>query len=233
MSGSSIALIMPCLNEASALAQLLPLVPEEVELIVCDNGSTDGSPDLAAALGAKVVRHGKRRQVGRCIEIGLATTASDIVCVSDCDGTIDPRSALRLTQPISDGSADFVLGSRPDDPTTRSAAHRAASTMRDSIVELLLPTWPFPDLGSARAFRKSALTGQAISYNARFGWNLDITLGAYGHLPRERIRSIEIPYSARIGRSKISGDPLSITLAAIDQMSVLYRFTTERAFRPR
>lgn len=233
MNGPSVALIMPCLNEADALARLLPLVPDEVEVIVCDNGSTDGSPDLAVALGAKVVMHGRRRQLGRCIEKGIAASVSEIICISDCDGTIDPRSAMRLTRPISEGTADFVVGSRSHDVATRSASHRRASALRDAIVGFLIPEWPFPDLGTARAFRKSALGEQAERCDAHFGWNLDITLHAYTSFPQDRLDCIEIPYGLRVGRSKISGNSLSRLLAALDQLWVLCRFVTRRSFHPR
>src|ERR1700753_2590581 len=104
--------ILPCLNEASALPWILDRMPAGFRPIVVDNCSTDGSGDLARSLGATVVPE-SARGFGAAAQAGLLAATSDLVCFCDCDGSLDPRQFPLLTQPLLAGQADPVLGRRP------------------------------------------------------------------------------------------------------------------------
>ncbi|WP_366521499.1 glycosyltransferase family 2 protein [Micropruina sp.] len=219
---------MPCRDEIDALAWLLPRIPTNTEVILCDNGSTDGSPGFAASWGAKVLVDPAPRQVGRCVQSGIAAASADVVCVIDCDGTIDPRDAVRLAGPIVSGSADFVVGVRAKEETSRSVRHRLASHLRDALVRRVLPEWPFVDLGSARAFRRSAFAQSDRRPDERFGWNLDVTMCALEMLDHDRIDSLGIPYRPRIGKSKIADHFFGSLVAVTDQLRVLQRYLVRK-----
>ena len=103
-------LVLPCLDEAAALAWVLPRVPPGVRAIVVDNGSTDGSADVAQGLGALVV-HESARGFGSACHAGLLAATADVVAFMDADGSLDPRQLERVLGPLRTG-ADLVLGRR-------------------------------------------------------------------------------------------------------------------------
>ena len=82
--------VLPVLDEAQALPWVLARMPLGYTPIVVDNGSTDGSAQVAARLGARVV-HEPRRGFGAACYAGLVAATDDVVCFMDCDASLDPR----------------------------------------------------------------------------------------------------------------------------------------------
>src|SRR3954453_15588120 len=98
--------------------------------IVVDNGSTDGSGELAAALGARVVREPVPGFGAACFA-GLSAGTADAVCFMDCDASFDPRELPKVADPVVSGAADLMLGARR--PAQRGAwppPPRAATPLR-------------------------------------------------------------------------------------------------------
>src|SRR4051794_41564548 len=110
--------VLPVLNERGALPWVLERMPPGFAALVVDNGSTDGSGELAASLGARVVRE-ERPGFGAACFAGLTAAESEVVCFMDCDGSLDPRELPRVADPVLAGSADLVMGARR--PTARGA----------------------------------------------------------------------------------------------------------------
>ena len=81
--------VLPCLDEAAALPYILERLPDGYRAIVVDNGSTDGSAEIAAGLGAHVVSE-SRRGFGAACHAGLVAASAPVVCFCDCDGSFDP-----------------------------------------------------------------------------------------------------------------------------------------------
>src|SRR5258708_6506399 len=106
-----IDVILPVLDEALALPWVLGRMPAGFRPIVADNGSSDGSPQLARELGAIVV-DARPRGFGAACFAGLQAARADVVCFMDCDGSFDPRELPRVAGPVVDRSADLVLGAR-------------------------------------------------------------------------------------------------------------------------
>ncbi|WP_461030367.1 glycosyltransferase family 2 protein, partial [Streptomyces sparsus] len=104
-------LVLPCLDEAGALPWVLGRVPKGWHPIVVDNGSTDGSADLARELGATVV-HEPRRGFGAACHAGLLAADAELVAFCDCDGSLDPAGVLDVAEPVADERADLVLARR-------------------------------------------------------------------------------------------------------------------------
>ena len=105
------AVVLPVLNERHALPWVLERMPAGFEPIVVDNGSTDGSGELAASLGAQVVRE-PRPGFGAACFAGLVAARADVVCFMDCDASFDPRELPLVAEPVAAGIADLVLGAR-------------------------------------------------------------------------------------------------------------------------
>src|SRR3954470_14083122 len=111
MPSVDVAGILPVLDEREALPWVLRRLPEGFRPIVADNGSTDGSAQLARALGARVVVEPQRGFGAACFA-GLRAARSDVVCFMDCDGSLDPADLPLVAAPVLAGRADLMLGAR-------------------------------------------------------------------------------------------------------------------------
>jgi dolichol-phosphate mannosyltransferase len=112
-----ILLVAPALNEKGKIEQVAEKVPYDIvdKFLVVDDGSTDGTPDLARAHGADVLVHDRRMGVGTAIRDGYQVAADegfDIVVIIAGNAKDDPREITRLLDPICDDDCDFVMGSR-------------------------------------------------------------------------------------------------------------------------
>ncbi len=209
--------VLPCLDEAAALPWVLSRLPAGYRAIVADNGSTDGSPDVARAHGALVVQ-ASPRGFGAACHAGLLAAEDDVVCFMDADGSLDPRELPRVTDPILHGTADLVLGRRR--PTTRGAWPPHARLGNMVVARSLRRRTPYAlhDLGPMRACRRGALLGLNLR-DRRFGYPLEMVLAAGG--AGWRVLEVDVSYLPRTGRSKVTGTPLGTFRAVRDMRRVL------------
>src|SRR5918994_1054842 len=107
----AVTVVLPVLDEREALPWVLGRIPAGYEPLVVDNGSADGSGELARHLGARVVDE-PRRGFGAACWAGLGAATSDVVAFMDCDASLDPQELARVTDPVTRGRADLVLGAR-------------------------------------------------------------------------------------------------------------------------
>ena len=209
--------ILPVLNERDALPWVLERMPDGYTPIVADNGSTDGSGALAAALGARVVTEPTPGFGAACFA-GLTAATAEIVCFMDCDASFDPRELPKVSDPVARGDMDLMLGARR--PTARGAwpIHaRAANTVL--ALELRRRTKvKLRDLGPMRAARREALLGLGIQ-DRRFGWPLEMVLRAAD--AGWRIGEVPVSYHPRDGESKVTGTLKGTARAVKDMGSVL------------
>jgi glycosyltransferase involved in cell wall biosynthesis len=209
--------ILPVLNEREAIPWVLERMPDGYEPLVVDNGSSDGSGELARSLGARVVAEA-RPGFGAACFAGLSAARGEIVCFMDCDASFDPRELPRVVDPIAAGDADLVLGARR--PTERRAwpVHaRAANAVL--ALELRRRTGvPLRDLGPMRAARRERLLALGIR-DRRFGWPLEMVLRAAAD--GWEIREVEVAYHPRDGRSKVTGTLRGTARAIKDMTGVL------------
>ena len=103
-----VELVLPCLDEVGGLRWLLPRVPAGIAVILADNGSTDGSGEIARQYGARVVDV-PQRGYGAACHAGLLAASADIVVVMDADGSLDPAQLDRVLDPVRDGRLDLVI----------------------------------------------------------------------------------------------------------------------------
>jgi glycosyltransferase involved in cell wall biosynthesis len=213
--------VFPCLDEAGALPQVLTRLPPGYTAIVADNGSTDGSAQIAAALGATVVSV-PQRGFGAAAHAGLEAATADVVCFCDADASMDPAQLPRVAGPVLAGEADLVLGRRR--PTHRSAWPLHARVANTALGLMLRRRTgrALHDLGPMRAGRREALLALGIT-DRRFGYPLEMVTRAAD--AGWRIVEVDVDYAPRAEgtKSKVTGTLLGTVKTINDMRKVLAR----------
>ena len=208
--------VLPVLDEARALPWVLERFPDGYRPIVVDNGSTDGSAEIAAGLGALVVSE-PRRGFGAASHAGLAAASADVVCFMDADGSLDPADLPLVADPVLAGEADLMLGERQ--AVRRAWPLHARLANRVLAREVRRRTrLAVHDLGPMRAARRVPLVKLGIE-DRRSGWPLEMVLRAWR--AGWRIGSVDVPYLRRTGRSKVTGTIRGTIRAVRDMGRVL------------
>ncbi len=209
--------VLPALNEAAAVAWVLRRMPAGYRAIVVDNGSTDSTAEIAAEMGATVVRE-PVRGFGSACWAGLQAATEDIVCFMDCDASLDPVALPFVAGFVERDEADLVIGARI---AARGAwpAH-AKFANRVLAMELRRRTGlHLSDIGPMRAARREGLLALGMQ-DRRSGWPLEMVLRAQG--AGWRVRNVPVEYSEREGRSKVTGT-VKGTIGAVRDMGALLR----------
>jgi glycosyltransferase involved in cell wall biosynthesis len=215
--------VMPCLNEAPALPWLLGRLPVGYRAIVADNGSTDGSPEVARSLGARVI-HVPQPGYGAAVHAGIeaADPVDGIVCVLDADGSFDPRQLPRVADPVRAGRAEMAVGRRR--PTSRGAWPLHARLGNAVLARRLRATTGLDvhDIGPMRAARRDDLLGLGLR-DRRFGYPLELFVAA--GRAGWRVTEVDVDYAPRAAgtKSKVSGSVRGTARAIRDMSAVLAR----------
>jgi glycosyltransferase involved in cell wall biosynthesis len=220
-----ISVVIPALNEAESIGQVVSEMPWSLiaECIVVDNGSTDATASIAAQAGASVVTS-PRGYGAACLAGSKAALCSSTVLVfMDGDGSDIIADLPRLTTPILNGEADFVIGSR-NRGNREPGAMLGSQIFAGRFVGLLLRLLGkgnYTDMGPFRAIRRTSLEQLQMS-ELTYGWNLEMQIkAAQYHL---RILEIPVDYRKRIGGvSKVSGDFRASVKAGFRILRVLFR----------
>ena len=208
--------ILPVLDEAEAIPEVLAGLPDGFDPIVVDNGSSDRSADVARRHGAQVVVE-PRRGFGAACWTGLLASTSEVVCFMDCDGSFDGADLLVVAAPVLGGDADLTMGARQASEGSWPIHARIANQViawelrRRTRVSLT-------DLGPMRAVRRLDLLGLGVE-DRRFGWPLEMVLRA--SVAGWRIREVDVRYAPRIGKSKVTGTVRGTARAVQDMARVL------------
>ncbi len=205
--------ILPVLDEAAAIPWVLGRMPDGFDPIVVDNGSSDGSGDIARRLGARVVQEPVPGFGAACFA-GLTAAGADVVCFMDCDGSLDPRELPLVARPVRAGDADLVLGARRGglQPHARLANAVLAWQLRVRAGVAV------HDLGPMRAARRAPLLELGIA-DRRFGWPLEMVLRAAA--AGWRIDEVRVSHLPREGRSKVTGTVRGTLRATRDMARLL------------
>lgn len=220
-----VSVIIPTHNEAQAIAHVLADLPRDlnIEVIVVDSQSTDGTPDIATGMGARVIQE-PRRGYGRACLTGLAAaTSPDVVVFLDGDYSDRPSELPLLLAPIVEGRADITLGSRLR--SNRSADsmpwHQVfGNRLATGLIRLLYKA-NITDLGPFRAARAEVLSALALQ-ETTYGWAVEMILK--GALAGFRVVEVPVSYYPRIGKSKISGTLRGTFGAAWFILSLIVRY---------
>jgi glycosyltransferase involved in cell wall biosynthesis len=209
--------ILPALDEASAIGWVLDRMPAGYRPIVVDNGSTDATASIARAAGAHVVSE-PIRGFGAACWAGLRAATDEIVCFMDCDASLDPVALPLLVGMLERGDADLVIGERIARRGSWPAHARVANRILAAEVRRRTKL-TLTDLGPMRAARRQALLELGLR-DRRSGWPLEMVLRA-AHAGWT-IVDVPVAYHERAGRSKVTGTVRG-TLRAVSDMGRLLR----------
>jgi glycosyltransferase involved in cell wall biosynthesis len=208
--------ILPVLDEAAAIPGVLAAMPPGYRPIVVDNGSADGSAEIAADLGARVFAE-PRRGFGAACFAGLLAAEAEVVCFMDCDGSLDPADLPAIVA-LLDHGADLAIGARRAARGAWPLHARIAN--RVLAVELRRRTGVrLEDIGPMRAARREPLLALGLQ-DRRSGWPLEMVVKAAA--AGWTIAGAPVPYAEREGRSKVTGTVRG-TIQTIGDMSAILR----------
>ena len=210
LHGPLVSVVIPCLDEAAAIAECVRRAQDTMvvarlagEVIVVDNGSTDGSAEQARAAGATVVSE-PRRGYGQAYRSGFDAARGRYVVMGDADGSYDFGDLTRFVEALEEG-ADFVIGTRMRGrihPGAMSWLHRyVGNPVLNGLLNVLYGAGVSDSHCGMRAFRRCDLgrlelrsTGMELASEQVIR---SVQLGL-------AIRELPIEYHPRLGRSKLS-----------------------------
>jgi glycosyltransferase involved in cell wall biosynthesis len=225
----SVGVVIPALNERDAIGKVLAEIPGWVDkVVVADNGSIDGTGEVARAHGATVVLEREPGYGAACLAGIAAAGEVDILVFLDGDYSDFPEDMAMLVDPIASGRVAFVVGSRAigdREPGSLTPQQRFGNWLATTLIRLI---WGarFTDLGPYRAIDRRALERLAM-IDRNYGWTVEMQIKAAQH----GLRMMEVParYRRRIGVSKVSGTIKGTVMAGYKILSIIGRY----ALRPR
>jgi len=221
-----LALIIPALDEAESIGPQLAALPRHLfaQILVVDNGSTDGTAEAARTAGAEVIVE-LRRGYGRACQAGLAglRPETSAVVFMDADLSDDPADVESLAKAFAAGGWDLMVGSRVlgrAEPGSLTPVQRFGNWLTTRLIRWMWGV-PFTDLGPMRIVNRAALARLDL-HDRDFGWNVEMQAKA----ARLGLAVTEIPVNyrrRRFGRSKISGTVLGSARAGFKILWTIYR----------
>jgi len=231
-----VSVIIPTHNEAQAIERVIADLPSDLatEVIVVDSNSSDGTPEIAARMGARVIQEPRRGYGQACLTGISAAISPDVIVFLDGDYSDRPSELPVLLAPIIEKRADITLGARLHSQHTTAALpwHQVFGNRLASGLIRLLYGLEITDLGPFRAGRADVLRALALE-ETTYGWAVEMILK--GALAGYRVVEVPVSYHPRIGKSKISGT-LKGTVGAgwfILSLIVRYYFRRPKAGMPR
>nr|WP_042190410.1 glycosyltransferase family 2 protein [Kibdelosporangium sp. MJ126-NF4]CEL19323.1 putative glycosyltransferase [Kibdelosporangium sp. MJ126-NF4]CTQ94878.1 putative glycosyltransferase [Kibdelosporangium sp. MJ126-NF4] len=209
--------VLPCLDEAAALPSVLGAMPDGYRAIVVDNGSRDGSPEIAASLGATVI-HEPRKGYGAAVHTGLEYASSELVCFMDADASLDPADLPRLVASVRAGADLAVARRMPVSGNVWPWHARAGNAVLSAV--LRSRGLPVTDIAPMRVADRVKLLALGIEDRA-FGYPLELLIRAGKH--DWRIVEHKVAYRERAAgtKSKVSGSVKGTLRAVRDMAGVL------------
>jgi glycosyltransferase involved in cell wall biosynthesis len=218
--------VIPAFNEEQSIGLVLGELPADFvdQVIVVDNGSNDRTAEVAAGFGATVVRENRRGYGAACLKgISLTGNDTDVIVILDADHSDYPQDLGLLLSPISDGRADFVIGSRVAGRAEKGALpwnQRWGNVLAVFLMRILYGR-KFTDMGPFRAIRREHLVAYGMT-DPTFGWNVEMQAKAIAH--GSRMVEVPVRYRRRIGKSKITGTVRGTVLAGTKIIATIFRY---------
>src|ERR1044071_2160243 len=202
--GQSITVIIPCLNEEQGIEKVLRAMPEFVdEVIVVDNASTDRTSEIAAGLGAKVIREDVRGY-GRAYKRGFAFAKGDLIVTLDGDHSYPVDAISYLIEAFLHLDVDFLNASRfpVRDPRAMSFRSKFGNLVLAAAMSIIFLRWVRDSQSGMWVLRRSIVKGMKLESDG-MAFSEEIKIEALLN-PRVRFGEISIQYSSRLGETKLN-----------------------------
>ena len=229
MKSKDIRVIIPALNEQDAIGHVIEEIPKDwiSEIIVVDNGSSDQTFATAQELGVKVLKESKRGYGWACLKaidhLSKSDLKPDIVVFIDADYSDYPTELVKLVDPIINGAADMVIGSRNlgrKEPGSMMPQQIFGNWLATKLISYLYGI-DYTDLGPFRAIKYDALI-QLKMDDKTYGWTVEMQIKAIKN--KLNIQEVAVNYRKRIGISKISGTFKGTVLAGYKIISTIVKY---------
>jgi glycosyltransferase involved in cell wall biosynthesis len=202
MDDPLVSIVVPAYNEAATIQEVLrrlSVVPFRSEVIVVDDGSTDATPNLVAAIDdVRLIRRPRNAGKGAAVRDGIAATSGAIVLIQDADLEYDPKDLPRLLGPLIEGHADVVYGTRLRGGEPQRAHlfwHYAGNRFLSLLTNILFNTTISDMEVGYKAFRGDLIRGiHLVSDDFRF--EPEITAKVL-KIPGIRLYEVPISYYGR------------------------------------
>jgi glycosyltransferase involved in cell wall biosynthesis len=229
LKSKDIRVIIPALNEQDAIGHVIEEIPKDwiSEIIVVDNGSSDQTFATAQELGVKVLKESKRGYGWACLKaidhLSKSDLKPDIVVFIDADYSDYPTELVKLVDPIINGAADMVIGSRNlgrKEPGSMMPQQIFGNWLATKLISYLYGI-DYTDLGPFRAIKYDALI-QLKMDDKTYGWTVEMQIKAIKN--KLNIQEVAVNYRKRIGISKISGTFKGTVLACYKIISTIVKY---------
>jgi glycosyltransferase involved in cell wall biosynthesis len=215
MKSYKLSVVMPCYNERETIREIVALVlsqPFDIELLIVDDGSKDGTRDILAELAVqypqlRVLLQEKNQGKGAALRRGFQEATGDLVLVQDADLEYDPSDYVKLVEPIASGKADVVYGSRFAGQSHRvlyfwhSVGNKALTLASNMATDLNLT-----DMETCyKVFKREVIQSLQLEED-RFGFEPEVTAKLAA---RRDVRIFEVPISYN-GRTYDEGKKIGL-----------------------
>ncbi len=222
----SISFVVPCLNEVDAVLPVLQKILgvtqrasfkdsfSEHEIIVVDDGSTDGSIErIAEFSNIKLICHQTNQGYGAALKTGFKASTGDLITFLDMDASYDPDSIVALYSLLKNEDLDMAFGCRFQPSSQMPIIRKVGNHIFTWTLSQLFTT-PITDVCTGFRIFKKSRTSQVLGLEEK-GLNFSIALTLLAMQERWRIGQINIPYLEREGRSKLNVIKDGIAFASV------------------
>lgn len=206
---ANIDVIIPAFNEEKSISKVIKDIPEWIrEILVCNNGSTDNTKQVALEHGATVLDEAQAGYGSACLKgishIEASDSKPEVVVFLDGDYSDYPEQMDKLVKPILEEGMDMVIGSRALgnlEKGSMTTPQVFGNWLATNLIKLIY-NYQFTDLGPFRAIRWKSLQMLQMT-DKDYGWTVEMQVKA----AKYKLKCAEVPidYRRRIGVSKISG----------------------------
>jgi len=221
----NVCVVIPAYNEEKTIASVINSLPDDVNVIVVDDGSIDNTAEQVKKTRATLIQH--EQNLGYCaaIQTGLRACQSDIFITLDGDGQHSGRDVVRLLDVILETGADLVLGSRFLASKRKNLYEIVVERLFSAVIFLVCGKWLSDCSCGLKAFR-SSLSDMIPPMRNRAGWHQLICVAAL----RNRLKVVEVPVtvtSRKNGVSKVSS-PAELISFILQVITVIINYSYRR-----
>jgi len=231
-----LSVIVPAYNEEQGIGSVLDTIGTlmeqiggKVEVIVVDDGSTDGTVVRAESAGARMLRHAANRGYGAAVKTGIRHARYDLICITDADGTYPIERIPDLVEYFIRNKSDMVVGARVGQDVAIPLVRRPAKWVLGKLGAMIAGE-PIPDLNSGlRIFHRDGVLPLMNLLPDGFSFTTTLTLSMLtnGYL----VGYVPINYDSRVGRSKFR--PLRDTVKFVNLiLRIALYFSPLKIFMP-